>query len=163
VTITGAAMSGKTELLRAIAASLRAADGLEVLTVLAGSRPEEASSWKETEVDLHATVALPAAPEARARAVEGAVEAGRRMAARGQDVAVLIDTLDGLDRGVVRRSLGAARNLTESGSLTVIATAAAPIGGETTVIALDRAQAAAGQYPALDTQGSGTIKAELLS
>lgn len=163
VTITGAAMSGKTELLQKIAAELVAADDLEVLTVLAGSRPEETSSWKAAQLDLHATVALPAAPEARARAVEGAIDAGRRMATRGQDVVVLIDTLDGLDRGVMRRALGAARNLTGNGSLTVIATAAAPIGGETTVIALDRAKAAGGQFPALDAQASGTLKAELLS
>jgi len=163
VTITGAALSGKTELLQKIAAELVAADGVEVLTVLAGSRPEEAGSWKTAQLELQANVALPAPPEARARAIEGAIDAGRRMATRGQDVAIVIDTLEGLDRGVVRRALGAARNLTDSGSLTVIATAAAPIGGETTVIALDRAQAAAGQFPALDLQASGTVRADLLS
>ncbi len=163
VTITGAAMSGKTELLQKIASELVAADGVDVLTVLAGSRPEEAGTWKSAEIELHANVALPAAPEARARAIEGAIDAGRRMATRGQDVAIVIDTLDGLDRGVARRALGAARNLTDNGSLTVIATAAAPIGGETTVIALDRGQAAAGQFPALDLQTTGTVRADLLA
>ena len=44
----------------------------------------------------------------------------------------------------------------------MIATASAPIGGETTVIALDAALAAAGRFPALDIVASGTMRPELL-
>jgi transcription termination factor Rho len=46
--------------------------------------------------------------------------------------------------------------------LTVVATSSAPVGGETTVIALDRAQADSARFPAIDLKESGTIRAELL-
>ena len=50
----------------------------------------------------------------------------------------------------------------DGGSLTVIATARAPLGGETTVIALDAALASTAQHPILDLANSGTLKPELL-
>jgi transcription termination factor Rho len=75
---------------------------------------------------------------------------------------VLVDGLDGLHPQAARRALAAARNLREAGSLTVIATASAPVGGETTVIALDHALAAAGSEPIIDLAASGTLRAELL-
>ncbi len=53
---------------------------------------------------------------------------------------MLIDGLDGLQPHSARKVLAAARKLTDGGSLTVIATAARPFGGETTVIALDVAR-----------------------
>ena len=52
--------------------------------------------------------------------------------------------------------------LREGGSLTVIATATRPLGGETTVIALDRALTSTGRQPILDLVSSGTLKLELL-
>ena len=75
---------------------------------------------------------------------------------------MLVDGLDGLHPQAARRALAAARNLREAGSLTVIATASAPLGGETTVIALDPALAASGGEPILDLGASGTLRAELL-
>ena len=75
---------------------------------------------------------------------------------------VLIDTLDGLHPLAARKALGSARNLVEGGSVTVIATCSQPLGGETTVIALDRQLTAAGRFPALDLTISGTLRAELL-
>ena len=74
---------------------------------------------------------------------------------------MLIDSLDGLHPHAARRVLAAARNLAEGGSLTVIATATRPFGGESTVIALDVALTA----PAVCRPGpaaSGTLKPELL-
>jgi len=62
---------------------------------------------------------------------------------------------------VARKALAAARRL-ENGSLTVIATAAEPVGGETTVIVLDRSLAREGTFPALDRDESWTMRAELL-
>ena len=58
--------------------------------------------------------------------------------------------------------LAAARNLREAGSLTVVATATRPLGGETTVIALDAALTASGREPILDLVASGTLRPELL-
>jgi transcription termination factor Rho len=56
----------------------------------------------------------------------------------------------------------AARNLRDGGSLTLIATATRPFGGETTVISLDVALASTGREPILDLVNSSTLKAELL-
>ena len=63
-----------------------------------------------------------------------------------------------------RRPQGAraARNLREGGSLTVIATATGPLGGETTVIALDPRAASTGRQPIVDLIASGTLRPELL-
>ncbi len=44
----------------------------------------------------------------------------------------------------------------------MIATARGPVGGETTVIALDRSLARMGRFPALDLSESWTMHAELL-
>ena len=44
----------------------------------------------------------------------------------------------------------------------MIATSPAPVGGETTVVALDRAAAALGNFPALALGESGTLRPELL-
>lgn len=162
VTVCGAPLTGKSELLRALAVALKDADGVETLLVLAGSRPEEASLWAEAGLEAHGAAALPAAPDSRAKVIEAAIDNGRRIAARGQDVVVIIDSLEGLERGTTRRALGAARNLTEAGSLTVIAAAPAPIGGETAIIALDAARAARGEFPAIDAEASRAFRADLI-
>ncbi|HEU4979332.1 MAG TPA: transcription termination factor Rho, partial [Solirubrobacteraceae bacterium] len=100
--------------------------------------------------------------EAQVQAIERCVETAKRVAVRGADAVVLIDTLDGLAPAAARRIMAAARNLAESGSLTIVATAAEPVGGETTVVALDRALTAAGRFPNLDLAASGTLRPELL-
>ncbi len=46
--------------------------------------------------------------------------------------------------------------------MTVIAVSSAPLGGETTVIALDVALASTGRFPALDLLASGALRPELL-
>ena len=86
----------------------------------------------------------------------------KRVAARGGHALVLIDSLDGLHPQAARKALAAARNLRDGGSLTVIATATRPFGGETTVIALDVALTSTGRQPILDLLNSGTLKPELL-
>ncbi|MBA3748695.1 MAG: hypothetical protein H0W96_14555 [Solirubrobacterales bacterium] len=75
---------------------------------------------------------------------------------------ILIDTLEHVPAAHARRILAAARNIIDGGSLTIVATAAAPLGGETTVIALDAGLATSGRIPALDLVASGTVKPELL-
>jgi transcription termination factor Rho len=159
VTIAGPQLSGKTEALRRLAAALAAQEGLEVSLVLAGVRPEETSHWA---VEPAASLALGASAEARSQAVERTVDTARRLAARGGHAVVLIDTLDGLEPRVAARALAAARAIEGGGSLTVIATATAPIGGETTVVALDARLTAAGRFPALDLLRSATLRPDLL-
>jgi transcription termination factor Rho len=156
VVIAGGPLAGKSELLRRIATAL--AGKVELSVVLAGVRPEEAGEWTEPV----ATALLGASGDAQGTAVEQAVESGKRVAARGGDAVVVIDSLDGVSANVARRALAAARNIVDGGSLTVIAAAATPLGGETTVIALDASLTALRRFPNVDLIASGTLRPELL-
>jgi transcription termination factor Rho len=160
--IAGGARAGKTDTLRRVLGALAGREGLEISLVLAGVRPEEIAEWREGSVQPAAALSFAASPDLQGQAVEAAVEAAKRVASRGGDAIVLIDGLDGLHPHTARKVLAAARNLSEAGSLTVIATAAHPFGGETTTIALDPVRAGTGRFPALDLVASGTLKADLL-
>jgi len=163
VTIVGAARSGKSEALRRLAAALAGREGLEVSAVLAGVRPEEAAEWQAGPLQPAAALSFAASADAQSQAVERAIDAGKRVASRGGHAVVLVDGLDGLNPAAARKALAAARSLgPDQGSLTVIATAGAPQGGETTVIALDPALTQTGRFPALDLVASGTLRPELL-
>ena len=167
VTITGAARAGKTEMLRSLLAALTAdqgsaGDGLEVSLVVVGARPEEIAAWQQGPLAPAAALSLGASSDSQSQAVERALDGAKRVAARGGNAVVLIDTLDGLNPQAARKALAAARNLREGGSLTVIATATQPFGGESTVIALDVALTSTGRQPIIDLAASGTLKPELL-
>ncbi|MGO9487631.1 MAG: Rho termination factor N-terminal domain-containing protein [Solirubrobacteraceae bacterium] len=161
-TIVGPRAAGKSETLRRIFEALKDRDDLDVSVVLAGARPEEIAQWGEASPAPVAALSFAASADSQSQAVERALDTAKRLAARGGDAVVLIDGLDGLQPQAARRALAAARNLRDAGSLTVIATAGTPAGGETTVIALDPAMAAAGDQPILDLAASGTLQVELL-
>lgn len=160
--IVGAARAGKTETLRLISVALAEREGIELMLVLVGARPEEIEEWRGGSVTPQAALGFAASADAQGQAVESVVETAKRLAARGGNALVLIDGLDGLHPHTARRVLSAARNLREAGSLTILATASRPFGGETTVIALDASATSTGRFPALDLLSSGTLKAELL-
>jgi len=162
VLIVGAPRAGKTETLRALLGALSGRDGIELSVVLAGARPEEISAWQAGQLAPVAALSFAASTDAQAQAVERALDAAKRVAARGGDAVVLIDGLDGLPPNAARKALAAARNLREGGSLTLIATALRPFGGESTVIALDVALTSTGRQPIIDLAASGTIRPELL-
>ncbi len=162
VTITGAARAGKSTLLRRLAQALSADPELALLIALAGVRPEEIGEWSDAASSPAAAVSFAASADAQEQAVELVVDQARRVAARGGHAVVAIDTLDGLHPPSARKLLAAARAIVDGGSLTLIATASRPLGGETTVIALDAARTSAGRFPALDVPASGTIRPELL-
>jgi transcription termination factor Rho len=162
VVISGGPLAGKTETLRRLAAALTGADGLELSLVLVGVRPEEAAEWKVGPVEPAAALTLAASGDAQAQALERAVETAQRIAARGCHAVLLVDTLDGIAPSVARRALAAARAIVDGGSLTIVATATRPLGGETTVIGLDATRTAARNFPALDLTASGTLRPELL-
>ncbi len=160
--IVGASRSGKTETLRRLLDAVSGREGLELTVVLTGARPEEITAWREGPVPPVAALSLAASADSQGQAVERAIDAAKRVAARGGDALVLIDSLDGLHPHAARKALVAARNLREGGSLTVIATASRPFGGETTVISLDVALTSTGRQPILNLIDSGTLKPELL-
>ena len=161
VLITGPARAGKTEILGRLLGALSGREDLEVTLLLAGVRPEEVPEWGEGPVAPATTLSFAASADAQGQAVERAIETAKRTAARGGDALVLIDTLDGLHPHAARKVLAAARNLSDGGSLTIVATATRPYGGETTVIALDPSLVGAGGPP-LDLTASGTVRAERL-
>jgi transcription termination factor Rho len=101
-----------------------------------------------------------ASGDAQAQALEGVVDQVRRLVARGADAVVLIDTLDGVGVPAAKKALASARNVVDGGSLTVVATSSAPVGGETTVIALARHGADA--TPEIDQSQSWTMRRERL-
>jgi len=154
VVLAGPARAGKSEALRRLADALRGIEGLEVSVVLAGVRPEE--------IGEDGGASFAASADAQAQAIEQAVELGRRVAARGGDAVVLVDTLEYVPPAAARRALAAARNIVDGGSLTVIATAPAPLGGETAVVTFDPALTAVGRFPAIDLVASGVVRPELL-
>ncbi len=160
--IVGAPHSGKTETLRSLLAAVSGRDDIEVTLVLAGVRPEEIAQWREGPVPPVAALSFAASADAQGQAVERAVDAAKRVAARGGHALVLIDSLDGLHPQAARKALALARNLRDGGSLTMIATATSPFGGETTVIALDVGLTSTGRQPILDLLKSSTLKPELL-
>jgi transcription termination factor Rho len=162
VSIVGPTRAGKTEALRRLAATLAGQDEIHLTLVLAGVRPEEITEWQEGAVVPAAAVNFAASADAQAQTLEHTVDQARRLAARGSHAVVLIDTLTGIHPHAARKLLASARNIAGGGSLTVIATAAEPLGGETTVIALDPVLASTGRYPALDLIASGTLRPELL-
>ena len=162
VTIVGAARSGKSHTLRQLADALAERDGLSVQVVLAGVRPEEIAEWGQAKVAPAAAVSFAASEDAQNGVIEPVIDQARRLAARGSDAVVLIDSLDGCSPQMARKALASARNIIDGGSLTVIATASAPFGGETTVIALDHELTSVGRFPAIDIFASGTMRPELL-
>lgn len=162
VAVVGAARAGKTETLMRLLAALAHREGPQASLVLAGARPEEVEEWRRAGIEPAAVATLGASPEAQGQAVERALELAKRQAAHGEHVLVAIDGLDGVPAHIARRALAAARDILDGGSLTVIATAREPFGGESTVIALDVLRTSTGRLPALDMLASGTLKPELL-
>jgi transcription termination factor Rho len=162
VTITGAARAGKTEALRRLALALSESDDLTVTVALAGARPEEISQWSATSPAPAAAVSFAASEEAQVNALEPVIDQARRLAARGEHAVVLIDGLDGLSTHAARKLMASARSIVDGGSVTIIATSTAPIGGETTVITLDVSLTSIARFPALDLVASGTLAPELL-
>jgi transcription termination factor Rho len=163
VTVTGGPLAGKSEALRRIARAIAGRDELEVNVVLAGVRPEEAAEWaQDGPVEPVASVHAGAGPEAQSLAIDRAVETAKRIAARGGHAVLLIDSLDGLGPAAARRAIAAARTIVDGGSLTVIAASSLPVGGETTIVALDAGLTGATRFPALDLMRSGTARPERL-
>jgi transcription termination factor Rho len=160
VTIVGPSQSGKSSLLRRLAEQLARQDELKVWLVLTGIRPEEVSEWRSGSLEPAVALALGASADAQGQAVDAVIEQARRIVARGAHGAVLIDTIDSLPPHVAAKALGSARNVVDSGTLTVIATASLPHGGESTVVALGRG---ADGSPTIDRDASWTMRADLFA
>jgi len=190
--------AGKTVLLKKIANSLhKNYPELEIIVLLIDERPEEVT---DMERSVHGDVVASTfdeLPENHVRVSEMVLERARRMVEDGKDVVILLDSITrlarahnlvippsgrtlsgGLDPAALhkpKRFFGAARNIEEGGSLTIIATALVDTGSRMDDVIyeefkgtgnlelhLDRKLYERRVFPAIDIKRSGTRKEELL-
>jgi transcription termination factor Rho len=164
VAIGGPPGAGATRLLRELVAAV--ADkhpDISVSVVLVGTRPEELTEWTRDSGVSVTGGSFDRSGEAQAQAAELAVERAKRVAERGGDALVVVDSLESLPAGVARRVFGAARNVEDGGSLTVVAAtgmAWEPQRQASTRVSLD--PPAADGAPQVSESRSATLRADLL-
>ncbi|NUT96306.1 MAG: transcription termination factor Rho, partial [Saccharothrix sp.] len=168
-----------------------------LIVVLVGERPEEVTDIQRSVAGEVVASTFDRSPAEHTASAELAIERAKRLVEDGEDVVVLLDSLTRLGRaynlaapandrilsggvGVSalvppKRFLGAARNIEDGGSLTIVATALVETGsvGDTVIfeeykgtgnaeLKLDRKTAARRVFPAVDIDQSSTRKDELL-
>lgn len=190
--------AGKTWLLREIAHGISTNfPKAKLMVVLIGERPEEVTHMdREVKGEVIASN-FDETAEQQTRIAELALERAKRLAERGEDVVILLDSITRLARaynlvvppsgrtlsgGLDPTSLyppkhffGAARNLEEGGSLTILGTALIDTGSKMDDVIyeefkgtgnmelhLDRSLSERRIYPAIDIKRSGTRHEELL-
>ena len=191
--------AGKTTVMKEIARSIEANHpDVHLIVLLVDERPEEvtdmARSIQRSEV---AASTFDRPPEEHVQVAELTIERAKRLVESGQDVVVILDGITRLARAynqVVAQSgrimsggvdaaalyppkkiFGAARNLEEGGSLTILATALVETGSRMDEVIfeefkgtgnmelkLDRRLAERRIYPAIDVDASSTRHEELL-
>jgi transcription termination factor Rho len=191
--------SGKTTILKQIANGIiHSNPETHVIVLLVDERPEEVTDWQRTvqaaEV-VYSTFDKPT--DQHIQVTELVLERAKRMAEMGQDVAIILDSLTrltraynlgmpasgkiltgGIDASALyppRRFFGAARNIEEGGSLTIIASALVETGSRmddgifeefkatgNMELRLDRQLSEKRLFPAINVDPSGTRKEELL-
>jgi transcription termination factor Rho len=191
--------AGKTTILKQIANGIIAsAPDTHVMVLLVDERPEEVTDWQRTvsaaEV-VYSTFDKPT--DQHIQVTELVLERAKRLAEQGQDVAIILDSLTrlaraynlgmpasgkiltgGIDASALyppRRFFGAARNIEEGGSVTIIASALVETGSRmddgifeefkgtgNMELRLDRQLSEKRLFPAINVDASGTRKEELL-
>jgi transcription termination factor Rho len=190
--------AGKTTLLKNIANSISANyPDVYLIVLLIDERPEEVTDMKRsTKAEVIAST-FDERPENHCAVAETVLERAKRMVEDGKDVVILLDSITrlaraynltvppsgrslsgGLDPGALykpKRFFGAARNIEEGGSLTILATALIDTGSRLDDIIyeefkgtgnmelhLDRRLQERRVFPAIDLYRSGTRKEEIL-
>ena len=190
--------AGKTILLQKIANSITVNNpDAKLIVLLIDERPEEVTDMQRSIEGEVVYSTFDKTPENHVRITELVLERAMRLVELGQDVVILLDSVTrmgraynltinptgrtlsgGLDPGALygpKRFFGAARNIENGGSLTIIATALIETGsrmdevifeefkgtGNMEVI-LDRKLADKRIFPAIDITRSGTRREELL-
>ena len=190
--------AGKTTILQDIANAITVNNPeCHLMVVLVDERPEEVTDMQRSVKGEVIASTFDRPPSDHTQAAELAIERAKRLVEQGKDVVVLLDSITRLGRaynnaspasgrilsgGVdstalypPKRFLGAARNIEEGGSLTIIATAMVETGstGDTVIfeefkgtgnaeLKLDRKISERRVFPAVDVNPSGTRKDELL-
>jgi transcription termination factor Rho len=190
--------SGKTVILQKIANSIaRNHPEVKLIVLLIDERPEEVTDMERSVKAEVISSTFDEPPERHVQVAEMVIEKAKRLVEAKQDVVILLDSITRLARAhntVVphsgkilsggvdamalhrpKRFFGAARNIEEGGSLTIIATALVETGSRMDEVIfeefkgtgnmemlLDRKLAERRIFPALNINGSGTRKEELL-
>ena len=191
--------SGKTMLLKEIAKSIIVNHKeIELLILLLDERPEEVTDFEETVAggQIYAST-FDESPKRHSQLAELVIERAKRLVESGKDVVILLDSLTRLARGYnalaggkgrtmsggmdakamakPKKFFGAARNVEEGGSLTILATALIETesrmdevifeefkGTGNLEITLDREISERRIYPAIHVLKSGTRRDDLL-
>ncbi|HHE51583.1 MAG TPA: transcription termination factor Rho [Candidatus Acetothermia bacterium] len=191
--------AGKTTLLKQIARGINANHpDVKLFVLLVDERPEEVTDFSRS-IDAGEVVAATFDQEPRhhTRIAELVTNRAKRLVEMGQDVVILMDSITRLARAYnlsvpssgkllsggmdptalykPKEFFGAARNIEEGGSLTIIATALVDTGSKLDQVVfeefkgtgnmeliLDRNLSNKRVYPAIDVEQSGTRKEELL-
>lgn len=190
--------SGKTILLQTIANSLaRNHPEVVLIVLLIDERPEEVTDMQRNVKAEVVSSTFDEPPERHVQVSEIVIQKARRLVEAGKDVVILLDSITrlarahntviphsgkilsgGVDANALhkpKRFFGAARNIDEGGSLTIIATALIETGSRMDEVifeefkgtgnmegVLDRRLSDRRVFPALDLNRSGTRKEELL-
>jgi transcription termination factor Rho len=190
--------SGKTILLQTIANSLaRNHPEVTLIVLLIDERPEEVTDMQRNVNAEVVSSTFDEPPERHVQVSEIVLQKARRLVEAGKDVVILLDSITrlarahntviphsgkilsgGVDANALhkpKRFFGAARNIDEGGSLTIIATALIETGSRMDEVifeefkgtgnmegVLDRKLSDRRVFPALDLNRSGTRKEELL-
>ena len=190
--IIAPAQAGKTAILQSVATSITVNNPeCHLMVVLVDERPEEVTDFQRSVKGEVIASTFDKAPGDHTTVAELAVERAKRLVELGHDVVVLVDGLTRLGRAynaaapasgrslaggvdasaltAIKRLFGAARNLEDGGSLTVLATALVDsdstvdelllqelAGTENLVLRLDGALAEDEVFPAVDLARSGT-------
>ena len=193
--------AGKTTLLKLIAKSLlKYNNNLHLLILLVDERPEEVTDMKDEVKGDNVEIiysTFDETPERHKRVAEMVVERAKRLVEQKQDVVILLDSLTRLTRAynltcnasgrtlsggldpaslhMPKKFFGAARNMKEGGSLTILATALVDTGSRmddviyeefkgtgNMELVLDRKLQERRIFPAIDIQKSGTRRDDLL-
>jgi transcription termination factor Rho len=190
--------TGKTILLQNIANSIAINNPEVVLIVmLIDERPEEVTDMQRMVKGEVVSSTFDEPPERHVQVAEMAIEKARRLVEHGKDVVILLDSITrlarayntiqphsgkiltgGIDANALhkpKRFFGAARNIEQGGSLTIIATALIDTGSRMDEVifeefkgtgnmelVLDRRLADRRIWPSIDIIKSGTRKEELL-
>lgn len=196
--IVAAPKTGKTMIMQAIANSITTNHKEAVLMVLLiDERPEEVTDMARSVKGEVIASTFDEAPERHIQVAEMVIEKAKRLAEQGKDVVILLDSITRLARAYntvapssgrvltggleatslqkPKRFLGAARNLEEGGSLTIIASALVETGSKmdevifeefkgtgNSELCLDRKLAERRIFPAVDINRSSTRKENLL-
>ena len=174
--------AGKTTLLKQIAKSITTNNKeMHLIILLIDERPEEVTDIKESIQGDNVEViysTFDELPEHHKRVSEMVIERAKRIVEHKQDVCILLDSITRLDPSSLympKRFFGAARNMREGGSLTILATALVDTGSKmddvvyeefkgtgNMELVLDRKLSEKRIFPAIDIVKSGTRREDLL-